>query len=78
MRYTDVSAYSILWADALVIEEEAVGGQAVKRATGSASRAKRVKKAGEAKTTAKKTKKKATKKKAVKQVAGKKMGGDDA
>ena len=79
MRYTDASAYSILWADALVIEEEAVGGQAGKRATGSASRAKRVKKAGEVMMTAKKTsKKKATKKKAVKQAAGKKKGGDNA
>jgi large subunit ribosomal protein L4 len=79
MRYTDASAYSILWADALVIEEEAVGGQAGKRATGSASRAKRVKKAGEVMMTAKKTsKKKATKKQAVKQAAGKKKGGDNA
>jgi len=78
MRYTDVSAYWILWSDALVIEEGAVGGQVVKPATGSASRAKRVKKAAEARTTAKRTTKKKTTKKAAKKAAGKKKGGDNA
>jgi hypothetical protein len=84
MRYADASAYDILWADALIVEERAVGGHAVKRATGSVSRAKRGQRASQA-TKSKKSasKKKAAKKtakrtKAVKQRAASKKGGSDA
>jgi large subunit ribosomal protein L4 len=78
MRYADASTYDILWADALVVEESAVGGQVVKRSTGSTGRAKRVKKAEQTASQAKKTTKKKTAKKAkaVKRTAGKKGGGD--
>lgn len=40
MRYADASAYAILWADVLLIEEAAVGGHAIK-AKGKSARAKR-------------------------------------
>jgi large subunit ribosomal protein L4 len=83
MRYADASAYDVLWADALIIEESAIGGHAVKRSTGSTSRAKRVKKASQAATKPKKSTgkkksaKKATKKsKAVKKVADRKGNSD--
>jgi len=68
MRYSDASAYDILWADALIVEESAVGGQAVKRATGSVSRAKRGQRATQ---TAAKSKKSASKKKSTKKAAKK-------
>jgi large subunit ribosomal protein L4 len=84
MRYTDASAYDILWADALIVEESAVGGHVVKRATGSVSRAKRGQKASQA-TKSKKpaSKKKSTKKaakrtKAVKKKTAGKKGSSDA
>jgi hypothetical protein len=88
MRYADASAYDILWSDALVVEEGAIGGEPVKA---PAKKAKRVAKAAKssmtratkaaketakkaAKKTAKKTAKKATKRKA----AGGKKGDADA
>jgi large subunit ribosomal protein L4 len=78
MRYADASAYDILWADALVVEENAVGGEAVKRSAGTVGRTKRAKKAAQKATKAKKTTRKKTPKraKAVKRTAGKKGGGD--
>ena len=84
MRYADASAYDVLWADALVIEESAIGGHAVKRSTGSTSRAKRVKKVSQAATKPKKSagekesaKKASKKSKTVRKVADKK-GNNDA
>jgi large subunit ribosomal protein L4 len=73
MRFTDASAYDILWADALIVEESAVGGHAVQRSARSSSRARRAKKASETsvkqkssgsrkKSTRKATKRKTTKK----------------
>ncbi len=82
MRYSDASAYDILWSDALLIEEDAIGGHRVERASKPpARRAKRAAKA--AKSTTKKSVKKsastAAKKKAVKRKAGSgKKGGSDA
>ncbi|UCD25135.1 MAG: 50S ribosomal protein L4 [Gemmatimonadota bacterium] len=78
MRYTDASAYSILWADALVIEEGAIGGEVVKRAKTSGSRTKRAEKAAAVKKSAKKVAKKKASKATVKKASGKKKGGDDA
>ena len=76
MRYADASAYDVLWADTLLVEESAIGGHVMKRSGGSAGRAKRAKKAAKAATKANKaTKKKTVKKaKAVKRAAGKKGG----
>lgn len=82
MRYADASAYDILWSDALLIEEDAIGGYTVERPSKPpARRAKRAAKA--AKSTAKKSVKKTTsktaKKKAVKRKAGSgKKGSSDA
>lgn len=60
MRYTDVSAYDVLWSDAVVVEESAIGGHAVpgsKAGTrGRATRAKRATKKPAAKATAKRSK----------------------
>lgn len=39
LRYRDVSALDVLWADALVVEEQAVGGRAVRGGVGKASAA---------------------------------------
>jgi large subunit ribosomal protein L4 len=86
MRYADVSAYDILWADALVVEESAIGGRVVKGSAkkATAGRAKRAQKASTASakaTTKKKATKKATKaakKKTVRKAAGKKKGGANA
>lgn len=44
MRYQDASAYDVLWADALVVEETALGGRALERKR-TAGRAKRTAKA---------------------------------
>lgn len=74
LRYGDAAAFDVLWADALVIEENAIGGHAIKRAaTKAAGRAKRTKKAAERSAKASKAskakaskKKKATKKKSAK------------
>jgi hypothetical protein len=81
MRYADASAYDILWSDALLVEEEAIGGHTIERAAKHPTkRAKRVARA--TKTTAKKTAKKAGKKAkktaAKKKAAGSKKGGSDA
>ena len=47
MRYADAGAYDVLWADAVVVEEAAVGGHAIARpARRVAVRAKRAEKAG--------------------------------
>ena len=45
MQYAIASAYEILWADALVVEESALTVEAVEEGTTSASRAKRYQKA---------------------------------
>lgn len=47
MRYVDASAYDLLWCDAVVVEEGAIGGHAIKGAARSktAGRAKRAEKA---------------------------------
>jgi large subunit ribosomal protein L4 len=65
-RYSDVSAYDVLWSDVVLVEQAAIGGQAVKGAAkASAGRAARTKKAtaGSAKKKTTKSAKKATKKK---------------
>jgi large subunit ribosomal protein L4 len=54
MRYRDASAYDILWADAVVVEESALGGHVVPGAPKRTGRATRARKAVEG-TTAKKT-----------------------
>ena len=82
MRYRDAAAYDILRADALVVEEAAIGGHAVAKAS---PRSKRATKAAAPKATAarartKPAKKPATKKttRAPKKAPGKKKGGGDA
>jgi hypothetical protein len=81
MPYAEASAYDVLWAEALVIEESAIGGHVVEKA--ASTRVKRAAKAA-AKPAAKKTKtaKKTTaakKTKATKKAAPrKKKGGKDA
>jgi large subunit ribosomal protein L4 len=83
MRYRDAAAYDILRADALVVEEAAVGGHAI--AAKASPRAKRATKAAAPKATAARARTKAGKKPAVKKPAraakkpaGKKKGGADA
>lgn len=49
LRYTDAAAYDILWADALVVEESAIGGHAVRSKGKSAGATTRGKKAAEGK-----------------------------
>jgi large subunit ribosomal protein L4 len=71
MPYADVSAYELLWSDAVLVEESALGGQEVEGA--AAKPVKRAKKA----TTAKKKTTKKTAKKATKKTA-KRKGGSDA
>ncbi len=58
LQYAHVSAYDIMWADALVVEEAALGAEATEREIASAARATRVEKAAEvmAKKTAAKAK----------------------
>ena len=48
LRYGDATAHDVLWAEALVVEEAAVGGHAIARAAKSAgsTREKRAQKAG--------------------------------
>jgi large subunit ribosomal protein L4 len=50
MPYGDAAAYDILWADAVVVEETAIGGHAVRSRGKSAGAATRGKKAAEGKT----------------------------
>lgn len=45
LQYANVSAYDIMWADALVVEEAALGAEETNREIASAARAKRVEKA---------------------------------
>jgi large subunit ribosomal protein L4 len=66
MPYADASAYEVLWSDAIVVEESALGGEMVE---GLATPVKRAKKATTAR---KKTAKKSTAKKA------RRKGGPDA
>jgi len=62
-RYADASAYEILWSDAVVVEQAAIGGHAIKgKAAKTAGRATRAKRASEG----------ATKKKTVGRAASKK------
>lgn len=79
-RYADASAYEILWAEALLIEEAAIGGHAIARKA-SAGRSKRTAKAaagtaptrgGRAVSKQRATQKKATQKKATKKTGSKK------
>ncbi len=65
MRFADASAYDVLWADALLIEESAIGGHAIagkRAAVGREKRAKKATTATAAKKRAKAAKKKTTKK----------------
>jgi large subunit ribosomal protein L4 len=85
-RYTDASAYDILWADTLLVEESAIGGHAVKGSTkrptaGRAKRAQRASTASERKAAKRKSTKKsskASKRRPVKKEIGKKKGGANA
>lgn len=65
MRYADASAYDVLWSDAIVIEEGAIGGHAIKGTTRktTAGRATRAKKAAEGTAKKRTTKKRASAKK---------------
>src|SRR2546425_1084974 len=45
MRYADASAYDVMWADALLVEEGAIGGHALAKGARATTREKRVKKA---------------------------------
>ena len=45
LQYVNASTYEIMWADALVVEEAALGEEATKSEIASAARAKRVEKA---------------------------------
>ncbi len=77
LRYADAAAYDLLWADALIVEETAVGGHHIEGSEPkpkSTARARRAKKAAEPKAAKKKTARKTVKKKAVK----KKKGGRNA
>ena len=48
MRYADASAYELLWSDAVLVEQSAIGGHAIKGAAKrTAGRATRAKKASE-------------------------------
>ncbi len=84
MRYADAAAYDILRADALVVEESAIGGHAVKGSSkkvtaGRAKRAQRASTEKPKKAAAKSTKRRAkTAKKKVVKKAPKKRGGSDA
>ena len=79
MRYADASAYELLWAEAVVIEEAAIGGHHVE---GSETRTRRARKAASARTKAARKKpaarKKTTRKKAVRKKSTKKKGAGDA
>ena len=80
MPYSDAMAYDVLWSDALVIEEEALGGRALESAEEPEKKApakkkatrKTTKKAAKRATAKKSTGKKKTAKKATKKVAKKK------
>ncbi len=78
MRYRDVSAYEILWADALVVEEVALGGHHVAGSEKSTARQKRAKRANSParkRSTAKRVAKaKTAKKKTAKKKTAKKKG----
>jgi large subunit ribosomal protein L4 len=65
MRYTDAAAYDVLWSDAVLIEEGAIGGHAIKgsKKKATAGRATRAKKAAEGTVKKRTTKKRATAKK---------------
>jgi large subunit ribosomal protein L4 len=81
MRYRDAAAYDILRADALVVEEAAIGGHAV--AAKASPRAKRATKAAAPKATAARARAKtapkpAARKPAARKPGGKKKGGGDA
>lgn len=87
LPYADASAYDVLWAEALVVEEAALGGHVIAGAAKASPRAKRAKKAAapKKKPVAKTTKRaKATKAKATKPAAkratkkAKKKDGSDA
>lgn len=69
MRYADVAAYDVLWADALVIEEAAIGGHHVAGSETSSARAKRAKRAASAAGKAKRTKASTRKKPSAKPAA---------
>ena len=83
MRYRDAAAYDILRADALVVEEAAIGGHAI--AAKASPRTKRATKAAAPKATAARARAKPAKKPAAKKTTrapkkapGKKKGGGDA
>ncbi len=91
MRYADASAYDVLWADVLLVEERAIGGHAIAGGARTTSRARRAQKAtapGGAKragravakqrSSATKKKKKPVKRAAAKTTKTKKKGGGDA
>lgn len=85
MRYADASAFEVLWAETVVIEEAAIGGHHVAgsepKAKKTSTRAKRAKKATAAASkqkAAKKTTKTAARKKTTRKKTTKKRGGADA
>jgi hypothetical protein len=71
MRYREATAFEVLWADALLIEEAAVGGQHVAGSETKARsvRAKRAKKAAEPSQKRAAAKKKTTARKAISKAA---------
>lgn len=88
LRYADAAAYDVLWSDAVVIEEGAIGGHALARTTSRARRATKAsegsgtKRAGRAvakrRASATRKKQKASKKKTAAKTSRKKKGGADA
>ncbi|MBI4420681.1 MAG: 50S ribosomal protein L4 [Gemmatimonadetes bacterium] len=75
MRYADASAYDVMWADALLVEEGAIGGHAI-AGTKATTREKRARKAAAKKPVAKRPVAKKTGPQTTKKP--KKKGGGDA
>lgn len=80
MRYVDAAAYDVLWADAVVVEEGAIGGHAIKSVKSTARRSQRARD-GSARPKArragaKRTTKKGTKRGTAKKPSSRRKGGD--
>jgi large subunit ribosomal protein L4 len=79
MRYHDVSAYDLMWADAVLVEEAAIGGHALAAGSKAKGREKRAQKAATRKPVAKApAKRPAAKKKNVAKTTAKKKDQSDA
>jgi large subunit ribosomal protein L4 len=78
MRYAEASALDVMWSDALLVEEAAIGGHAIggSKAAKSTTREKRAKKAATKKPAPAKAKKPVAKKKAAPKAAKKKDKSD--